>query len=529
MCSDNVLFFCFSYTEERSSGRGGGNGNSGGGGGGSQRNSHLAANANSNSSHSAYHAHWLTQVYYLTQRFTSNNFRDTSSAWGGVIQAFVLGFVVMGIFFQLSDSLEDIESRNGLLYIVCSMEYYISMIILVERYCSELKVFDRELQDELYQPTAYLTAHIISSMPLLVVQPLLYGLPIYFGCDLRPGFQYVVMFLCTNIMMSFIINGLVWMCVSINRDFTLASLMANTNFTFISLTAGFLVNYNDIPVYVKWVRKLSYCSYAYRILMSNEYTDRVFNGCNSPNPADCIQYDGNYVLDSQDIATNDYTETWAALAALCVGYHTIGYLCLHYIRHPVTGIVGGDVTVDDQEEAQDERQSVLGSSMSGNNINMHMSNAAAAVVTAASETLAVAADVLVGGDAAGTTTSSSSSDAKLMQQQVKLDEEKDKKNAIQEALLNGEDDYPRSQVKINIVDVHLYVRTSNPNASEEVSRSATTSIESPRQAPVAEGKGDPKSKKILSAVSATIQPGKLVALMGGSGSGRKWGFLNSSF
>jgi hypothetical protein len=48
--------------------------------------------------------------------------------------------VVMAIFWQLDETQAGIESRNGLLYIVVGVEYYILMIILLERYIGEIKV-----------------------------------------------------------------------------------------------------------------------------------------------------------------------------------------------------------------------------------------------------------------------------------------------------------------------------------------------------------------------------------------------------
>lgn len=36
------------------------------------------------------------------------------------------------------------------------------------------QVFDRERQDGMYTPSAYLVAHFLSSLPFYLVQPLLY-------------------------------------------------------------------------------------------------------------------------------------------------------------------------------------------------------------------------------------------------------------------------------------------------------------------------------------------------------------------
>jgi hypothetical protein len=108
----------------------------------------------------------------------------------------------MGIFWQMADDTASaIRSRSGIMYLIVSSETYILMIILVERFCKDIRVFDRELQDGMYAPSAYLTAHVLSSIPQLLIQPLLFALPIYHGCRLRTGGYHEIMFLAVNILL----------------------------------------------------------------------------------------------------------------------------------------------------------------------------------------------------------------------------------------------------------------------------------------------------------------------------------------
>lgn len=298
----------------------------------------------------------FTQIRLLTQRFVLNNYRSQGNITGGLMQAIIIGFVIMGLFWNLSDSLSDIESRNGLMYLCISMESYILMIILVERFCTETKVLDRELQDNLYDSSSFLIAHILSSAPQLIVQPIFYALPIYIGCNLRHGAEHACIFLAVSVLLSFVVNGLTWWCVSIHRSFTVASLVANTNFTFISLAAGFLVNLNELPSYIYWVKKISFLNYAYRILMSNEFSDRTFDGCASDVPEECSQYNGNDILGTQDVPINDYkSSVWFVLIAIGAAYYALAFLLLEFVRFPVTGTVGvGSLEEDDEMQEENE-------------------------------------------------------------------------------------------------------------------------------------------------------------------------------
>jgi ABC-type multidrug transport system fused ATPase/permease subunit len=404
-------------------------------------------------------ASWPRQVLQLTVRFVTNNYRDPSNVLGGLLQACLLGLLVMVIFWQLGDSLEDTSSMNGLLYIVISMEPYICSIILVERYCAELKVFDRELQDDMYAPSAYFVAHLLSSAPLLIAQPILYSIPIYYGCNARHGFSHAAMFAAVNILVSFTINGMVWMCLSMHRSFSVASLIANTNFTFITLVAGFLVNSNTIPIYVAWVKNISFLNYAYSILMTNQYSHYTVPGCPYDDATSCSQYSGKDILSSQDIGVDDYLTPWCAMWAICIAYYLVALTLLHHLRHPVTGVVGGELneagTVEEGE----------GSEVSYTDCGTHLK--------------------------IGDSADCSPVDVEAQQQSVLAVSERSKGVTI----------------KIRRLCLSVTATTSN---------TATANSEGEEQQSTKQTR---RHKAILNDVSANIEPGRLVALMGGSGSG----------
>lgn len=291
---------------------------------------------------------WMEQVGVLCRRLLLTTRRDSSHVYGALGQALIEGLVVMTIFWQLPMTVSGISSRSGVSYIVVSVEYYILMIILIQRYCYELRLLvDRELQDGLYHPTAYYAAHWLVSWPLFFVQAVLYAVPIYFGCDLRSGGGHFFIFLAVNCLLMLIINSLAWVCVTVQRDFTVASLIGNMNFTFISLTAGFLVNYDSMPIYVHWVKNISILSYAYRIIMSNEFSERDMD-------VDGMTVSGDDVLDSYGVNVNDFPEPFAVLCGIGLAYNVVALLAFTYQRFPPTGSVAVSFQEDkglDSEEA----------------------------------------------------------------------------------------------------------------------------------------------------------------------------------
>jgi hypothetical protein len=160
--------------------------------------------------------------------------RDGGSTAASVIKSVVLGVVVMAIFFQLPETDDGIRSRYGLMYSLIGIGNYVELIVAVDRLCRELRIFDREQEDSMYSPSSYLVGSMFATLPWIMIETLIYGITVYFGCGLRPGYCHVLHFLALVFTCSLTINGVAWLSVSLHRSFTIASLIGNMQYTFIT-------------------------------------------------------------------------------------------------------------------------------------------------------------------------------------------------------------------------------------------------------------------------------------------------------
>ncbi|RYH13780.1 hypothetical protein EON65_34830 [archaeon] len=392
-------------------------------------------------------ASFYTQLGVLIRRLYVCTIRDLSHVYGSLIQATLLGLIVMGIFYDIPDTSEGISSRSGLMYIDVSMEMYMLMIICIQKLCTEMtSVVDRELQDGLYSSSAYFIGHWVTDLPLLTTQCIIYSVPIYYGCGLRPGFGNFVQFLCVNLTLMMLITSLSWCCVALHREFAVASLIGNTNFTFISLTAGFLVNYSSIPVYVSWVQNISILSYGYQLLMTTEFSDRTFH------IQDGVVVSGNDVLQQYSVGVNAYLTPWCALIAILIVYMTVAMFCLHVIKFPPTGSVSmssGAVDSEGEKEIAYEENSVL------NRMRNDVEAQLAKIIEA--------------------------------------------KEGSKDTLTQGTQQCVGTGIEVKNLDLYVY---APDNQSQDVG------VQRPMM-----------QKQLLRNINLNIQPGRLIAIMGGSGSG----------
>ena len=155
---------------------------------------------------------------------------------------------------------------------------------------AEIQVFDRERQDKMYSPIAFVLGYRLSHLltegisPVSQVDqadiavPFIFSVITYFMSGYRSGVTYFFVYFAINLLNHFVNVTFAMWCVSLRRNFAEASLIANASLTFISLSCGFFIQAQSLPVYVRWIKYISYVYWGFGALSSN--------GTNPFNPSD---------------------------------------------------------------------------------------------------------------------------------------------------------------------------------------------------------------------------------------------------
>eukprot|EP00842_Homolaphlyctis_polyrhiza_P000736 jgi/Hompol1/1663/HPOL_002739-RA len=258
-------------------------------------------------------AGFIAQCSILTRRAWKNLLRDNLSLWGNLIEVVTFGFLVGAVFFQLQETLPGVLSRRAALYITASIQTYLMLIFVIYKLCNDMKVFDRERADYMYGVVPYLFSQFTSQLPFNVLFPLVYSTFMYFMMGLRTdslGIHYL-RFGVANVLGQLIIFAYSQFCVSLARDFATASLIGNAMFTFFSFSTGFFIQLDSIPIYLRWISSISFLTYQYRLMASNEFSNKLY-ACNDIG----TPCDGNSILQSLAISVDDYSIPIAGL--ICI-------------------------------------------------------------------------------------------------------------------------------------------------------------------------------------------------------------------
>eukprot|EP00121_Abeoforma_whisleri_P006665 Awhi_evm1s6069 len=286
------------------------------------------------------------QIYLLTCRGIKSTLNDLIGYWGMIGQCIIMGLLLGFIFFQLVASPAGVLSRRALMYVVLTLQPYNMMMLYIYKLTGVLRVFDRERLDRMYRLLPFMGSSFLITTLFELFIPVLFSVLIYFLSGLRgtsTGNQnsnsesdldtHFGIFLAINVTIHYFSIGLAYFCVSLNRDFAGASMIANGIYTLVCLASGFLVNVDSIPIWLRWTKYISFLYWGYMALSLNEFRNNVYNCAlilnnTTPDP----QCNGNFILTSFSI---DIDETLylplGVLLGFTLAFYVLSALILKYI------------------------------------------------------------------------------------------------------------------------------------------------------------------------------------------------------
>jgi ABC-type multidrug transport system ATPase subunit len=273
------------------------------------------------------------QTYVLTARTFRTTIRDPMGVCASFIRAIGTAILNGWIFYNLDESLAGIRSRQGSLYVASNINGYIILICEVFRLSVEMKVFDRERKDGSIGVTAFLLSQRTSRLFLEdLPMTLIYSAIFYFMVGFDPNARQFFIFFAFSFMTHYAAVAFAAVCIGIARNFGIASLISSGSFFFQSFTCGFLIQTDQIPVYVRWLKWISYMFYVFSGLCTNEFAGHFYACPYSTDPMDpaCQQFTGHAILDNLGFPPDWTGRPIAILVAFVACFYIVAGLLLHY-------------------------------------------------------------------------------------------------------------------------------------------------------------------------------------------------------
>jgi ABC-type multidrug transport system permease subunit len=199
----------------------------------------------------------------------------------------------------------------------------IQNIILI--FPDERPVFLREVNNNMYSPSAYFFGKVIAELPASVITPTVYGCITYFAIGLSTVYAWKFPLYLGLLILIYAAAGSYALIIStLFADKQLAVTLTPVLIIPFMLFAGFFVNQNNIPVWLIEFQYLSFFKYGYQALMLNEYTDLKL-ACMNP-PADKLYQKCDPIGDFD--SPNTLGESAIALGGMYVGCYTLALISM---------------------------------------------------------------------------------------------------------------------------------------------------------------------------------------------------------
>ncbi|KAL5091533.1 hypothetical protein Trisim1_003135 [Trichoderma cf. simile WF8] len=285
------------------------------------------------------HAGFLRQVRILTDRTLKVTYRDPLGMTASILEAIIMGLVIGYLFYNVGRDQAGIRSREGLLYICVGLQGYLILMFETYRLTIDMPTFDRESSEHCVDAVPYILSRRLAR---LVTEdfpvPFLFSLILYFMAGFDHDAAKFFTFFSISFVNHFACIMCAFTCVVTVRHFPGASLIANFAFTLQSIACGIFIQVDTIPVYVRWLKWVTWSFYTFGAYCGNEFQGSFYD-CPEPggpsNPA-CLQYTGDYIMSSLGFPRDWIARPIVCLAAFVIFFFILSAIGLHYIKVEMT-------------------------------------------------------------------------------------------------------------------------------------------------------------------------------------------------
>ncbi|THU68468.1 hypothetical protein C4D60_Mb08t04210 [Musa balbisiana] len=225
-------------------------------------------------------ASWLQQYSILFWRGLKERRHDYLS-WMRITQVIATA-VILGLLWWHSDSTtpKGLQDQAGLLFFIAVFWGFFPVFTAIFTFPQERAMLNKERAVDMYRLSAYFMARTTSDLPLDLFLPIIfllivYGLPIifllivYFMAALT---QSVEAFFLTMLIVFLSIVAAQGLGLAIGAslmDVKKATTLASVTVMTFMLAGGFFVK--RVPVFISWVRYMSFNYHTYRLLLKVQY------------------------------------------------------------------------------------------------------------------------------------------------------------------------------------------------------------------------------------------------------------------
>ncbi|KAK6942498.1 ABC transporter-like, ATP-binding domain [Dillenia turbinata] len=255
-------------------------------------------------------ASWCEQYCILFRRGLKERRYDYLS-WLRVTQVLSTA-VILGLLWWHSNcnSPKGLQDQAGLLFFIAVFWGFFPVFTAIFTFPQERAMLSKERAADMYRLSAYFVARTTSDLPLDLFLPILFLLVVYFMAGLRLSAGPFFLSMLTVFLCIIAAQGLGLAIGATLMDLKRATTLASVTVMTFMLAGGFFVE--TVPVFVAWIRYLSFNYHTYKLLIKVQYED--------------------ITPSVKGIELDSGVKEVSALVAMVFGYRLLAYLSLRRMK-----------------------------------------------------------------------------------------------------------------------------------------------------------------------------------------------------
>ncbi|EZA53359.1 Protein scarlet [Ooceraea biroi] len=271
---------------------------------------------------------WL-RLYWLLHRGVLQVLRDPSVQMIRILQkmsvATAAGLCFLGAvdFDQLR-----IQATEGAIYLLVCENTFFPMYATLALIPQELPLLLREYRAGMYSVHLYYTARMISLIPGLLVEPVLFTVIMYWLAGLRPtmdalGLTILVIIFTMNVSTA---CGCFFSAIFENVPLAMAYLVPFDNI--LMITMGPFIKLSSLPIYVQWIRYCSWLLHSTEALTIIQWRGVHNISCETTESELPCFTEGTEVLNRYDFDESNFWPDIVLMVIIYVVFHLLAYVSL---------------------------------------------------------------------------------------------------------------------------------------------------------------------------------------------------------
>ncbi|KAJ3643838.1 hypothetical protein Zmor_026524 [Zophobas morio] len=269
------------------------------------------------------------KVFWLSYRWLMDVWRNPALQTYKILQrsgiALMVGLCYFGTNATTSTGAQNVE---GVIFLIVTENTFSPMYSILNEFPQNYPLFLREYKSGLYSTPTYFASRIISLLPGLIIEPVLFVIIVYWLSGLRAT---TYAFLMTTLAGILTLNAAAACGVFFSNAFDSAPLAMAYLVPFdylLMVMSGIFIKLSSLPQLFTWTKYLSWLMYSTEVISVVQW-DGINNiTCDASDQRIPCLTSGSQVLQKYSFSEDNLLRDLWSMFFLCIVFHSLGFMCL---------------------------------------------------------------------------------------------------------------------------------------------------------------------------------------------------------